>query len=136
MMANGKMVYQSSYDEQILLCVLHLIKHTKIHYTIEDVKYITNVHKHIYVCKVYDDWRYNSTCVGGGNHILRCRYHIQLFLRGRRNSTITPPRSCHIGTRTWYSVNVYTDEDLKWDNPPLVDCLSIHLSATFPLKIR
>jgi hypothetical protein len=38
--------------------------------------------------------------------------------------------------RLRFEESVYTDEDLKWDNPPEVDCLSIHLSATFPLKIR
>jgi hypothetical protein len=26
-----------------------------------------------------------------------------------------------------------TDEDLKWDNPPQEDCLSIHLSVTVAL---
>jgi hypothetical protein len=38
-------------------------------------------------------------------------------------------------------VKIYTDEDLKWDNPPSADCLSIHLaqltfglSVTLPLK--
>ena len=29
----------------------------------------------------------------------------------------------------------YTDEDLKWDNPPSADCLSIHLSVTLPLNL-
>ena len=29
----------------------------------------------------------------------------------------------------------YTDEDLKWDKPPLEVCLLIHLSATFPLNL-
>ena len=27
----------------------------------------------------------------------------------------------------------YTDEDLKWDNPPVEDCLLIHLSVTVAL---
>jgi hypothetical protein len=38
--------------------------------------------------------------------------------------------------------NFYTDEDLKWDNPPKADCLSIHLvqltfglSVTLPLNL-
>uniref|UniRef100_A0A6C0HUQ2 Uncharacterized protein n=1 Tax=viral metagenome TaxID=1070528 RepID=A0A6C0HUQ2_9ZZZZ len=38
-----------------------------------------------------------------------------------------------------YTVHIfipfYTDEDLKWDNPPSVDCLSIHLSVTLPLNL-
>jgi hypothetical protein len=30
----------------------------------------------------------------------------------------------------------YTDEDLKWDNPPSADCLSIHLAQlTFGLSV-
>ena len=30
---------------------------------------------------------------------------------------------------------IYTDEDLKWDKPPMEVCLLIHLSLTFPLNL-
>lgn len=31
-------------------------------------------------------------------------------------------------------MNIYTDEDLKWDKPPMEVCLLIHLSVTLPLN--
>ena len=31
-------------------------------------------------------------------------------------------------------MKIYTDEDLKWDKPPLEVCLLIHLSVTVALK--
>ena len=64
-----------------------------------------NEYKHSSGYRVYDNWIYDSTCVGGDNLTMSCMCNIPHDLRGRRNSTIKRPRSGHNGSRSMHSVN-------------------------------